>query len=150
MKNKFYLLICLFAICSSSVNAQGKKKFDYEDFKQKKYNYLVKEIGLTDKETKDFLPLTDELMQKKYELNKELRIEIRALRKKKNISDSEYNAINEKVLDTRIKEATLEKEYYQKFKKSSFSRKDIQVPACREGFYEKGCKKKNTNILTIN
>lgn len=141
MKNKFYLLICLFAICSSSVNAQGKKKFDYEDFKQKKYNYLVKEIGLTDKETKDFLPLTDELMQKKYELNKELRIEIRALRKKKNISDSEYNAINEKVLDTRIKEATLEKEYYQKFKKVLSPEKIFKYQRAEKDFMRKVVKK---------
>ena len=119
MKTKIISFFFFMVLAVSMANAQqpGHRRFDFEDFKKKKYEFIKKEIGLTEKEAKAFLPLSDELMKKKFEINKELRDNIRTLREKKEKSDADYEKMVDKALDARIKEAQLEKEYYQKFKK---------------------------------
>jgi len=125
MRNKIVLLLFLLCSFTVAVNGQGRNeenrqhnhKFNYEQFKQKKAKYIKKEVGLTEDEAKAFLPLTDELMAKKFTLNKELRKAARALREKKDRTDDDFDSLVKQTLDVRIKEAQLEKEYYQKFKK---------------------------------
>jgi len=123
MKTKIFFLLMFLSTGLLFTNAQQNrqhgqnKRFDIEEYRKKRDQYLIKEVGLTNEEAKQFLPLTNELMKKKYELNKAVREEGRELMKKKEKTEDEYETLLDKNLDIRIKEAQLEKEYYQKFKK---------------------------------
>ena len=124
MKNKivYLLLLALFAI-NMPIDAQRGKgdkphgKFDVERFKEKRAEYFKREVGLTDEEAKAFLPLTEELLKKKFEANRQIRTEAKDLKQKNNKTDAEYDALLEKILDSKIKEAELEKEYFKKYRK---------------------------------
>ncbi|NDW09167.1 hypothetical protein [Dysgonomonas sp. 520] len=102
------------------VNAQQQQrrgKFDVEKFKKERIDFLVKEIGLTDQESKAFIPLCDELLTKKFEINREARRKNRELRQKgANATNVDYEMYNELQVDCKIKEAELDKEYYKKMK----------------------------------
>lgn len=127
MKNKIILLLLLFCSITTSFYAQDRgdkndrnnrsSKFNYEQFRQQKAKFFVKEIGLTEDEAKAFLPLEEELMSKKFELNKGLRKAGRELRQKKERTEAAFEDFLKRSYDVKIKEAQLDKEYYQKFKK---------------------------------
>lgn len=150
MKTKLILLLSLLFSLSITVNGQNRgnsnqhrneHKINYEQFKQKKAEYIKKEVGLTESEAKAFLPLTDQLMQKKFELNKDLRKEVRELKNKKDKTDSDYESIVKKSLDIRIKEAELEKEYYQKFRKILSAEKIFKYQNAERKFMKKTVEK---------
>ena len=116
MKIKLALISFLLTFGLIGGYAQEKKKFDVEEFKQKKREFIIKEVGLTNEEATRFFPLSEELMDKKYQLNRAIRIESRALKAKGNATQAEYEVLVDKIMDMHIKEAELEKEYYKKFK----------------------------------
>ena len=95
----------------------AQKSFSKDNFEKQRAEYLKRELDLTPKEASKFLPLSDELMEKKFELNRDSREKARALRKKSNVSDAEYERVIDSWINNREKEAILEKEYYQKFKR---------------------------------
>jgi viroplasmin and RNaseH domain-containing protein len=110
----FVLLVCgVFAVYGQE---SRPPKFNLEEFKQKRNEFLKKEIGLTQEEAKVFIPLSNELMRKKFELNKSIIEKNRELMKKTPVSDAEYEEIIKETFSVRFKELKLEKEYYEKFK----------------------------------
>lgn len=118
MKHKLFLFLSfLFMLASTSLYAQQHKNFDIDDFKKKKAEYIVKEVGLTDAEAKAFIPLCNELLDKRFELNHNIRSKNRDIREKDKKTDTDYTQMIESSFDLREKELQLEKEYYQKFKK---------------------------------
>jgi hypothetical protein len=120
MKTKIIFLLFFLAIGSVLIYGQAQEnrppKFNLEEFKQKRSEFLEKEIGLTPEEAKVFIPLSNELMRKKFELNKSIIEKNRSLMKKTSIPDSEYEKIVDETFEVRLKEIKLEKEYYEKFK----------------------------------
>jgi Spy/CpxP family protein refolding chaperone len=123
MKIKSLLLVLFFSVGLVSVTAQDKTKSDenrrdrIEKYKERKAEFLKKELQLTDAEAAAFIPLVNELMDKKYEANRNARMNIRTMREKKDKTDSDYKAAIDGMLNSQIKEAELQKEYYQKFMK---------------------------------
>jgi len=102
---------------SAQQGENNRKKFDIEKFKKEKAEFLSKEIGLTDMEAKAFIPLVNELVDKKFQLNKSIRGEIKPLRSKKGKTEADYKKLIEASYELRIKELELDKEYYIKFQK---------------------------------
>lgn len=124
----FYLtfLFCLSFALNTSAQQGNKdndqqKKARFEEFKAKREAYISKEMELTDDESKAFWPICNDLQEKKFQLNRTLRAEIRkiqsATKEGKEVSDTEYNKIIDLTAETKIKEAQLDKEYIEKFKK---------------------------------
>ena len=120
MKAKSIILLFLLSISFVSINAQqqrrGSGKFDLEKFQKSRADFFIKELNLTATEAKAFIPLMNELMLKKYQLNREVKNNHRALNQKAAKTDAEYLKAVDMALDARIKEAQLQKEYMQKFK----------------------------------
>jgi len=125
MKLKITIILFFFSIGLFYGYAQNSagKKFDVQDFKEKRKEYIIKEVGLTKEEADQFFPLSEELLDKKYELNRAIRAKARELRQKQDATQAEYDLLVDNILDMHIKEAQLEKEYYQKFKKVLSSEK---------------------------
>ncbi|MDR1809921.1 MAG: hypothetical protein LBR34_05910 [Prevotella sp.] len=121
MKTKIISLLFVLVTGITFVHGQtqaqeNRPPFNLEEFKQKRSEFLKKEIGLTPEEAKAFIPLCDELMRKKFELNKSIIEKNRSLINRTSVPDAEYEGLVAETFEVRKKEIKLEKEYYEKFK----------------------------------
>lgn len=121
MQHKNILLLVVLSIFSyfplSAQEHSHSGGFDIEAFKKKRAAFIIEKANLTDAEAKAFIPLTNELMDKRFELNRSIRKESRELRKKDKKTNADYERILDASSTVKIKEAQLEQEYLQKFKK---------------------------------
>lgn len=126
-------------ISFAEVNAQQSKQnksFNREAFESKKNAFITAEMKLTPEEAAAFIPLCNELQQKKFEVSQKCRDKKRDICKKEEPSSADYNqAINE-CLNSQIKEAEIEREYYAKFREvltpeKLFKYKDAEMKFAR-------------------
>lgn len=110
-------LLSYFPLSAQEQDQSRRGNFDIEAFKKKKAEFIIENVNLTDAEAKAFIPLTNELMDKRFELNRSIRKETRELRKKTNKTNADYERLLDASSTVKIKEAQLEQEYLQKFKK---------------------------------
>lgn len=119
MKVKILINILFLTVCIFCANAQQKNDVDRQSkitcFKEKNAEYLKQELKLTDKEATAFIPLVNELMDKKYEVNRKSRMYMKTLNRKKDKADDDYKTAINSMLNSQLQEAQLQKEYYQKF-----------------------------------
>jgi len=120
---KRHLIILLLLSSFSLMFAQpdnDRRREDFEKFNAKRMEYISKEMNLTAEQSKAFWPICNELQQKKFQLNRELREEIRKVIQKEKSgnkpADENYDKIVKLGAEVKIKEAFLEKEYFEKFK----------------------------------
>lgn len=116
-----YIFALLLAVPFTEVKAQHakqQKSFSREAFESQRNAFITAELQLTPEDAAVFIPLCNELQRKKFEVNQECRKKSRNIRKSKNsksLTDEDYKQAIDICLDSRIKEAELEKEYYSKF-----------------------------------
>jgi hypothetical protein len=120
-------------------NAQDKRggRFDKEVFLVKRSAFVIAELSLTPQEAELFIPLLEELEQKKYEAGQKCRKFSKEVKQKKNPNSVDYLSTIDECLGVGIKEAELEKEYYEKFKKvlspeKLYKYKDVEYRFARE------------------
>lgn len=116
----FITFVAVTLLFSAGAQAQENKRergFDREAFEAKRNAFITAEIGLTPEEAAEFIPLCDELRRKRFEVGRTCRSLSREINKKENPTAEEYTKLIDICLEVSIKEAELEKEYYEKFKK---------------------------------
>lgn len=91
------------------------RKMNIEEFEKRKVEYIRKEAGLSQSECDKYFPLNNELTRKKFELRINHRDKVQKIKDNSNISDAEYRKLLEDDVEVRLQEATLEKEYAEKF-----------------------------------
>lgn len=112
------LAILVLLLNFGSLYAQRQSgSLDLNQFKEDREQFFIKEIGLTETEAKIFIPLSNDLLKKKYELNRKAKQELNTILNKQKLTDQDYLDIIDKNLEIKKKEAELEEVYYQKFKK---------------------------------
>ena len=120
MKTRSIIFLFLLSISFISINAQdnrgSNRSFDLEKFKQMRADFFRKELKLTPAEEKAFIPLVNELMEKKFQINRKARDTHRELMKKSTKTAADYNKAIDASLESRIQEAQIQKHYIQKFK----------------------------------
>lgn len=116
MKNIILLLLLSVSLIGANAQTKEGSSFDVEGFKKKRAEFFIKELDLSPAQAKTFIPLLNELMEKKYQLNREVRHNHRALNQKATKTDADYHKSIDLAIDNRIKEAQLQKEYMQKMK----------------------------------
>ncbi|MCD8265062.1 MAG: hypothetical protein LUD02_13685 [Tannerellaceae bacterium] len=122
----FITFVAISVVFSSEVYSQETKPqrhFDREAYQAKKNAFIIAEVGLTPDEAAMFIPLTEELQQKMFEVGRECRKLTREVRTNKSLTEADYTKVNDECIDVRWKEAQLEKEYYRKFKEIISSEK---------------------------
>ena len=115
-----FIFFSTFSWCSLTYaqTVTPKAQNRLEQFKAEKKAYLIKEIGLTPAEEKQFFPLYEELQSKKFQLNRKVRGEMKRIaHSTMPVSENEYAASAAAINDLPLQEALLEKEYFEKFKK---------------------------------
>lgn len=122
----FITFVAISVLFSSKVLAQGDKQhrhFDKEAFLAKRNAFITAEVGLTPEEAEAFIPLCNELQQKMFDIGRECRKLTKNLKHKESPTESDYSNVNDECTGVKLKEAALEKEYYEKFKKILSSEK---------------------------
>ena len=119
---KIFLLILIGAalfniVAASAQGQQTNRQILGNDFWERRNDFIKKEVGLTADEASKFIPLETEFRNKIVEVGRECRSLARESQNRRKMSDGEYSKLVDCQIETRIKEAQLEKEYYEKFKK---------------------------------
>jgi polyhydroxyalkanoate synthesis regulator phasin len=122
MKKRLIVFV-LFAFASMNVfllaQHNERKKEEFEKFKEKRIAFITKAMDLNADEAKAFWPLCNELQEKKFELNKQLRKILSDFahdeKEGKTPIESEYKEIVNLCAQFRVKEAKLDEEYILKF-----------------------------------
>lgn len=117
-KGLFLMILAFLPPLLLSVGGQEKKKEDIERFKAAKRTFLIKEIGLSEKEAADFFPLYEKMQDEKFQLNRSVRRQFKAIvRSQEKVSDEEYLRIVEEMGELPVKEAEIEKKFAGQFQK---------------------------------
>lgn len=120
MNKIFFITFAAFSVVFSfSAHAQGGKQhrnFDREAFLAKRGAFITAEMGLTPEEAASFIPLSNELQEKMFEAGRECRKLSEDLKHNKNATDADYLKVIDECVSVNMKQAQLEKEYYEKFK----------------------------------
>ena len=111
------MVFFLATVVETKAQDQGDRSQEREAFHAKRNAYIIAELKLTPEESAAFIPLMREYMFASYKLAAPLRSRFHDLRGKKDVSDALYMELIDAMTDHRIKEAELEKQYYEKFKK---------------------------------
>ena len=111
------IVALLFNLFDVSAQVQGNRQPFGNDFWEKRNAFIVADCGLSPDEAAKFIPLENEFRQKVFDIGRDCRTLARESREKTKQSDVEYLKLIDCYLDNRIKEAQLEKEYFEKFKK---------------------------------
>ena len=120
MKKLFFIFIgaILFSIVDGEAQRQQFNRQESETaFWERRNTFLKTEIGLSADEASSFIPLENEFKKRMLAIGRECRNSIRESQNRQKMTDAEYSKLIDCYLDNRIKEAQLEKEYYEQFKK---------------------------------
>jgi len=120
-KYAFKLLLLIATVgLSTSVFAQNhrsckkRKLMSRQEFMSKRADYIIKEADLTKNEAKVFLTLWDELHQKQKTMNDSINIRLDKASQEGLGSEKEYHNIINRMSDSKVKRAILNKEYIDK------------------------------------
>ena len=121
MKTLLLLLTLMFTLMAPTPSAAQKgdpqKHIDREAFFARRNAYITAEAGLTADEAAAFIPLENELQRRKYEIGRACRRLARLARTQQSLTDRERRELSDCLTGTRMEEARLEKEYFERFKK---------------------------------
>ena len=122
MKKKYFLtllagLLCCLIHWSAEGQTNNRPQLDGNNFWIQRNAFIASETKLTADEVKRFIPLENEFKQKILEVGRDCRTRTRESQNRRNMTEADYTRLIDCYLDTRIKEAQLEKEYFEKFKK---------------------------------
>lgn len=152
----FVTFVALLSLSTTIINAQERdgnradRHFDRESFLIKRSAFITAELGLTTEEAAAFMPLCEELQQKKFEAGMVCRKLQREMRTAKNITDADYTKTIDECLGVGLKEAQLELEYYEKFKnilspEKLYKYKQAELKFARDFMKESGERRRDEN-----
>ena len=145
MKKIFIISILMLTIATTAVAQNGRTKFA-TDMYQAKHEMIIQELGLTQTQQKQFMPLYEQMEREIYQVNRNARALAGEVEKKKNPSDRDYEAAASALSNTRMREGEIEAKYFEKFskiltKKQLFQLKQAEVKFTRQML----AKKKKSN-----
>ena len=129
---RIFLSICLFisfSIVSFAQHGRGEGKGRmHKEIKAQKISYITRALDLTPEEAQLFWPLYNELEKKKDALRREAKVLFKKIKiGLDSIPETDLVRISDNLLDYRLKNIQLEKEYHKKFKKILPIRKILQL-----------------------
>ena len=126
MKKIFLLIVLILSTVAVTAQENGERarkgRFSPEEFKAKQQEFITEKANLTEAEAELFFPLFFELQKKKFEIERNARKGMFKKRNEKPTEDECREFVN-KMAETKIAIAKLEKEYTEKYMKV--------IPACK-------------------
>ena len=139
-------MVLVLAVTTIAVAQNGRTKFA-ADMYQAKHEMIIKELGLTQTQQKQFMPVYEQMEREIYQVNRNARVLASEVEKKKNPTDRDYEVAASALSNTRIQEGEIEAKYFEKFskilsKKQLFQLKQAEAKFTREMLSKKKNKKK--------
>lgn len=136
MKRIVSIVIMVIAIAATATAQHGRTKFA-TDMYQAKHEMIIQELGLTQTQQKQFMPLYEQMEREIYEVNRNARTLANEVEKKTNPTDRDYEVAASALSNTRMREGEIEAKYFDKFakilsKKQLFQLKQAEVKFTRE------------------
>lgn len=146
MKRLFSIMMLVLALTSVAMAQNGRTKFA-TDMYQAKHEMIIRELGLTQTQQKQFMPIYEQMEREIYQVNRNARMLAAEVEKMKNPSDRDYEAAASALSNTRVQEGEIEAKYFEKFskilsKKQLFQLKQAEAKFTREMLAKKKNKKK--------
>ena len=130
------LLVHPVAFGESPECLQDGGRFDREEFIAKRNAFITEKVELTTEEIAAFIPLDNELLNKKFEIGRECRSVERELRDKKDKSEDECNKLLRCREEVKEKRDRMDKEYLERFKKILSAEKILKYQSADREFFE--------------
>lgn len=103
-------------------------RYRLEIFKAHKRSFLRERAELSDKEAAEFFPVYEELQRKLFRVQDDAQRAIkRLMRSKEPVSEAECRAAVEKKIEAEMQEASLQKEYFEKFLQILPAKKIVKI-----------------------
>lgn len=145
---RFVSILITVLVIASAMTAQNKGQSKFAaDMYQAKHEMIIKELGLTPTQQKQFMPLYEQMEREVYQVNRNARALASEVEKKKNPTDRDYEVAASALSNTRVQEGEIEAKYFEKFskilsKKQLFQLKQAEGKFTREMLSKKRNKKK--------
>lgn len=143
------LILALSCTIAFNAYAQGNsndkeqaRKEKWEKFRQDKHDFYIQTMELTPEQAEKFIPLYDEMEKLKFEANRELRHQCRAICNNPNVTDEQYKAVADEAATLDEKVVKIEKEYYVRFCEILTPRQQFLYHRCEPEFQKKMAKMK--------
>ena len=125
MKKNGILLLLVLGLANTNLylfaQHDEKRRAEFEQFKEKRAEFITNAMNLTVEEGKVFWPLYNELQEKKFDLNQQQRKAVfefmKSEKEGKTHTESEYIEIVNLIAQFKINDAKLDEEYIAKFSK---------------------------------
>jgi Spy/CpxP family protein refolding chaperone len=142
MKRIVSILILALAL-TTTLTAQnnGRTKFA-TDMYQAKHEMIIQEVGLTQTQQKQFMPLYEQMEREIYQVNRNARALANEVEKKKNPSDRDYEVAASALSNTRVQEGDIEAKYFEKFSKILSKKQLFQLKQTERKFTQEMLSKK--------
>lgn len=141
------LLTCaaVFPVQSQDNTDKEKRREEkWEKYRQEKHRFYVEMLGLTEQQSAAFFALYDEMEQKKFDANREVRRETRRIIKNgEQTTDAEYQAAADRAALLHEKEAAIEKEYYGRICQLLTPKQQFLYHCCELDFQKQMIKKES-------
>ena len=142
MKRLVSIFISLLIVTTAmwGQGSNGRSKFA-TDMYQAKHEMIIEELGLTQTQQKQFMPLYEQMEREIYQVNRNARALAAEVEKKKNPSDRDYEVAASALSNTRMREGEIEAKYFEKFSKI-LSKKQLFLLKQAEGKFTREMLKK--------
>ena len=141
MRRLVSILVLMLAI-TTAATAQGNRTKFATDMYQAKHEMIIEDLGLTQSQQKQFMPLYEQMEREIYEVNRNARALASEVEKKKNPTDRDYEAAASALSRTRIQEGEIEAKYFEKFSKILTKKQLFQLKQAEVKFTRQMLKKK--------
>lgn len=142
----FATCLTWFCISAQAQQCEKRPRFDRGAFIAERNAYITAEVGLTPDEAAEFIPLCNELQQKIINVELEYRKSIRSTMLKKNPTEEDYKKIVDEGVEVRMKQASLEKKYYEQFKRILSYKKLYKYKLADDMFMKKFMRNKHRKL----
>ena len=143
MKRLISILAAVLIIATTMMaqSNNGRSKFA-TDMYQAKHELIIEELGLTQTQQKQFMPLYEQMEREIYQVNRNARALAAEVEKKKNPSDRDYEAAASALSNTRMLEGEIEAKYFEKFSKILSKKQLFQLKQAERKFTQQMISKK--------
>lgn len=141
MKRIVTILLFALAITLASSAQNSRTKFA-TDMYQAKHEMIIEELGLTQSQQKQFMPLYEQMEREIYQVNRNARALANEVEKKKNPSDRDYEVAASALSNTRVQEGDIEAKYFEKFSKILSKKQLFQLKQTERKFTQEMLSKK--------
>jgi Spy/CpxP family protein refolding chaperone len=130
--NRILIILTLVVSFSISGIAQerghGMRGDMSERFQAEKISFITKKLELTPEEAQLFWPLYNELGKKRKENREQTKILFRKLRSEsEEVTEKELSDLSDELIELKLQEAVLQKEYHLKYKKILTAKKILTL-----------------------